>query len=210
MPVAWYNSETWEKETHYISAKKVFGIGEENNLLTEKVRHYQKKVGEEYDKQRQAIRSLFGDETGYLTTNEITSIENAWGGMPWLDILKAKKSKISSIRDENWKWMTLNSQTAANDEFWIKQFTNWLNDRVDKKDYSSAPQQWRNMIDDWEKLDPNDKSKRSLDTLFSKSVHVQTYAQYFFDADDERSKISTWDRLKNADISKKKSEKKSE
>jgi hypothetical protein len=67
------------------------------------------------------------------------------------------------------------------------------------------------LIDYWKKQDPNDKTKRTLDKLFEKTEHVQTYAKYFFDEPgDARAQISTWDKLKEADISKKKSEKTSE
>lgn len=215
MPVAWYNSETWEKETHYISARSVFG--ENNNLFTRKINYYQKKVGEEYSKQTQAIRSLFGDETGYLTTNEITSIENAWGGMSWLDILKAKKSKISSIRDENWKWMTLNPQTSSNNGFWIQEFSAWLDLMKDKQmTWTDNNGTWNEMINRW-----NNKGNKDAHTLQEKSEKLQAmfgavnnsakaYAQYFFDSDDVRYGITSWNDLKNADISKKKSGKKSE
>jgi hypothetical protein len=74
--------------------------------------------------------------------------------------------------------MTLNTDTSSNQGFWIKQFTDWLNKRVDANDYSGAPLEWKNMINDWKGMDA-DKSKRSLKTLFDKSNHANTYAKFF-------------------------------
>ncbi len=74
--------------------------------------------------------------------------------------------------------MTLNPATAKNDEFWINDFKQWLNDRVDRNDYSDAPQEWQKLINDWKNLD-SDKSKRTLKELFDRSKHANTYANYF-------------------------------
>jgi hypothetical protein len=74
--------------------------------------------------------------------------------------------------------MTLNRDTAGNQGFWIQEFTKWLNERVEKNDYTGAPQKWRDMINDWKSI-AADESKRDLKTLFDKPNHASTYAEFF-------------------------------
>ena len=196
MPVAWYNNETGVPETHYMSAGKVFGLNNKGSLIDEKINQYQWKVSEEYNKQNQVISSWFGDKTGYLSAEEVRTIENAGSNNTWLEILTAKKNVI--VKSEEWKWMTLNRDTAGNQGFWIQEFTKWLNERVEKNDYTGAPQKWRDMINDWKSI-AADESKRDLKTLFDKPNHASTYAEFFWYTSWS---YTNFDSIRNLDISK--------
>ena len=75
--------------------------------------------------------------------------------------------------------MVLNPNISG-DKFWIQEFTKWLNERAEKSDYSSAPSVWQDMINDWKKQDPNDKTKRDLQKLFgTNSRYATAYANFF-------------------------------
>ena len=87
----------------------------------------------------------------------------------------------------------------ALDQYWIWEFTNWLNERVDKNDYAWISQPWKKMIDDWKNIDP-DKSKRTLKTLFDKPNHANTYANFF---GYTSWNYANFDSIMNLDISKK-------
>lgn len=206
LPVAWYDKE-WAPTTHYISANKVFDIknGEPTSeLLNRTIEKYQLKVNDRYNEQNQIINSWFGDVAWYLSADEVSAIENvSW---KWIDLLKNKKDKILSIRNDekntDWKWMTLNPQTSSNNGFWIQEFTKWLewmkNQNVSWTSYDPV---WNNMISRWN--DDNNKDK-TLEKMFkgNKSREMQSvkaYADFF----ELWWNITTWEQLKNADISKK-------
>lgn len=201
LPVTTYD-KNWLPVNSAISANKVFGLGGEQNLIERKIDVYQGGLRDQYEEQREAVQNLFNDHvTWHLSDEEMRKIKtagNVWGGNNGMEILTLKKNSI--VKSPEWKWMTLNPTTASNNWFWITEFTDRLNKRVEKNDYSDAPSDWGSMIKAWGNID---KDKRNLETLFSKSEYVKTYAKYFFDEGDDRSKISTWEELKNADISKK-------
>lgn len=214
LPVAWYDKE-WVPTTHYISANKVFDIknGEPTSeLLNRAIAKYDWDIKEIYDKENEIINSwIVGDDTTWYLSQEekqkiTTARTNNTNGMAALNAMKDAIPKT-----DNWQWMTLNPQTAKNEWFWIEEFKLWLNDLVDRGDYTSMGAWWRELISDWERQDLSDKTKRSLDNLFNNNAkNIQTYAHHFFDSDDDRYSITSWEKLKNADISKNKSGKKSE
>ena len=65
--------------------------------------------------------------------------------------------------------------------FWITEFTDWLNERVEKDDYSTAPIDWQRMINSWKAQNPTDKTKRNLEQLFNErdKWYANTYAKFF-------------------------------
>ena len=139
--------------------------------------------------------------TDSLSSTDKAWIKNAWMGVTWwwYKILEAKRSYINnSIKSDKWKWMILNPN--ASDKFWIQQFKDWLNERVDKNDYGADPKEWRNMIDDWKNINPTDKSKRDLKILFDKPNHAKTYANFFGYTSWNYNKFSD---IMDLDISKK-------
>ena len=208
IPVAWYD-KNWLPETHYISAGTAFGIGEDKKwkwLIWQKINQYQGKVNEKYNEQTNIIRSWFDkDNAGYLSSDEETDLTNVMrvSGNDWWDGLKRVKDKINEIKNsdsnKNWKWMTLNPQTSSNNGLWISQFTSRLNDRVDRKDYSNAPEDWQRLIEAWGGID-SDKSKRTLKRLFDLPNHANTYANYF---GYTSWNYTNFDSIMNLDISKK-------
>ncbi len=197
MPVAGYDKEG-RPVTRYLNAGQVFGLWNKDSLLGEKINRYGRKIQDKYRESDDIVRSWFGDNTGSLSETEKHAIENAGIGKHWIEILEDKKAKIS--KTEEWKWMTLNPQTASNDGFWIEQFKNWLNN-VKENDLSKGSVR-QSMARTWQNWDEKD---RSLDKLFTRNLkYVQAYANYFFDEGDDRRNISEWSVLKNEDISKKK------
>ena len=151
--------------------------------------------------QEDNVRELWWlKKDGELSSRQQSDIISAWNTARGLDILTAKKEAIGKIKDEKWKWLTLNPQTSAGNWFWIQEFTKWLN-TVDKSTLSWEPA-WENMVSDRRALAPDEKKdQRTLENLFKGtrgSTHVQTYAK-FFGLDKS---IDTWSELKEADISK--------
>jgi len=149
--------------------------------------------------QQEAVNKLWWiwDNEKSLTPTQQNSISAAWSTSTWIGILNAKKIEINKIKTEEWRWMTLNPQTASNDGFWINQFTNWLN-TVDINALSGEKERgWQRMVNDRRNLS-NKKEERSLENLFNKTTdHVKEYAKYFWLGDN----ISSWADLKDADIS---------
>ena len=133
----------------YLSAKKIFDTSTgRSELLERKFNSWQEKIDQLYSEQDSAIRSLFGDDTGYLSATEKNSITNAWYGLYWIEILKAKKNAIK--KSDEWKWMKLNPQTASNDGFWIKQFEEWLkNPKTQTITWTNYDRVWEDMINRW-------------------------------------------------------------
>lgn len=199
MPVAWYDKE-WVSQTQYVSAGKVFGLKGEKSLIESKIDRHQKKVNEEYSRQSKIINSWFWNKTGYLSADEMQKIENAWASASGFKILTDKKDVIMNMRTEDWKWMTLNPDTASNNEFWIQEFTKSLErmkgQTVAWTKYATV---WKDMIDRW-----NDSSKtdKTLEKLFKENKSqeaksVEAYADLF----GLSLSSNTWEQLKNADIS---------
>ena len=209
VPVAWYDKEG-APTTRYMWARNVFDISTwESELLNQKIEQYKWKVDDVYRDQNKIIESWFGEnKTNILKSEDKRSIESAWINTTGLGILTAKRNEIRRLgnRAENdgwlpsgyWYGMILNQN--ASDPFWIQQFTEWLNDRVEEKDYRAASQDWQKMIKDWEWINPTDKSKRDLKTLFDKQNNAKTYANFFG--------YTSWnyvdfESIKDLDISKK-------
>ena len=197
VPVAWYDKD-WKPETHRISAKKTFGIGW-RSLLEEKINYNQRKVDEVSNEHNQIISSWFGDGTTYLSSTETGNIEIKMRLNTWDGLLNTKKY-IDTIRDVNWKWMTLNPATSSNNGFWIQEFSKWLEWMKDKKvSWTNNDTVWNSMIKRWN--DDNNKNNRTLENMFKKdeSNNVKAYADFF----GLNLSSNTWEQLKNADISKK-------
>lgn len=201
MPVAWYDKE-WVPQTQYVSAGKVFGLNGESSLIESKINWRQKKVNEKYSEQSKIINSWFWNKTGYLSADEIQKIETAWTSALGLSILEAKRDIIAQqIKSEDWKWMTLNPETASNQGFWIQEFTKWLEWMKDKKvTWTKYDTEWNEMINRWNDSGNTDKTLEKMFKLNGReNQHVKAYADLF------RLSLSsnTWEQLKNADISKK-------
>ena len=69
--------------------------------------------------------------------------------------------------------MTLNPTTSYNNDFWLKNFTNWLN----KTDISNMEKTKKKIVDTWR--GEKDESKRDLRKLFNIPEYATTYANYF-------------------------------
>ena len=172
VPVASYDKE-WAKLTRYISAGWI------SEAFSRKLGQYTWVVNERNSEDEKKIRKLFGDDTWYLTDDEMRKIKNAGIGKSGLETLTAKKNAI--VKSDEWKWMTLNLNSASNNWFWITEFTDWLNERVEKDDYSTAPIDWQRMINSWKAQNPTDKTKRNLEQLFNErdKWYANTYAKFF-------------------------------
>jgi len=198
VPVAWYDKD-WKPETHRISAKKTFGIGW-RSLLEEKINYNQRKVDEVNNEHNQIISSWFGDGATYLSSTETGNIETKMRLNTWDGLLNTKEY-IDTIRDVNWKWMTLNPATSSNNGFWIQEFSKWLEWMKDKTVFwTNNNTVWKNMISRWN--NPNNKDDRTLEKMFkngNETQNVEAYAEFF----ELWWNITTWEQLKNADISKK-------
>ena len=147
----------------------------------------------------QIISSRFGDGTTYLSSTETGNIETKMRLNTWDGLLNTKKY-IDTIRDVNWKWMTLNPATSSNNGFWIQEFSKWLEWMKDKKvSWTNNDTVWNSMIKRWN--DDNNKNNRTLENMFKKdeSNNVKAYADFF----GLNLSSNTWEQLKNADISKK-------
>ncbi len=200
IPITW-RDENWEPKTGHISFKKALTIPEQK-LIREQTKFEEKRRTQSDE----IVESFFG-ETNTLTQSQEGKIERAWQGKNGWQALLDKLDAIKQVRTERknkkW-WMVLNPKSSY--WFWREQFTDWLNERVDKKDTNYIPQtpQWivrKNMITEWEKLN-QDKDKRKLEDLFNKRQNfVQAYVEFFLDSGDARRSIRTrWDLI-NLDIS---------
>lgn len=199
MPVEWYDKNGVER-TRYVNAGKVFGLWGESSVLSEYMRNVQGEVDQVYNEQSAIVSWWFGDNVWYLSANEVTIIEDKMkgnDGMTPIQKLEDTRSYIQTIRAENWKWMTLNPQTAKNDWLWIKQFGKWLTDSKDTQIKGTKYNDiWKNMIDWW---NTGNNKEQGLDGLFAhdETNYVRAYADFF----GLRS-ITKWKDLKDRDISK--------
>ena len=220
VPIAWYDKE-WVPTTHGLSIGQVFGVWSKkwDSLIAHWIRRVEWKIMDKYREQNQVISWWFNDneDIWYLNASEQRIIEQKIGDKNtlWWNRLKNTLKEIKSIRDKednkDWKWMTLNGLSDSS-KFWRRNFENWLTQMVDDNQKvvgSENDPGWNSMITWWK----DHKENRSLENMFKSTIGssaVSAYAKFFFDADDERSQISDWTHLQNADISKKKSEEKSE
>ena len=147
------------------------------------------------------MKKLWLNNDNLLTQSQKSAISAAWSGSKWLAVLEAKRDYIKNennkVISEKWKWMILNPN--ALDQYWIWEFTAWL-DNVNANDLLDSPYPWKTMKDTWQKMRDN----KSLEELFQDKTNgskfVEAYAK-FFGLDN----VNTWNELKEADISKKKS-----
>lgn len=189
IPVTWYDKQ-WVPTTKYMSAKSAF------NLPNEAISRRQGKIDEKNrSQQSEVIDSLFKNEN-FLSEWQKNQIISAKAGKTWMNALEAQRTAIRKIRDDKnnktWKSMTLNKQ---NDNFWIKQFEEWLNVESDKDNVSESSRKL--LLGDWKNL----WEDKSIEKLFKKNEqrNVKTYVD-FFGLDKN---ITSWWELQNADISKK-------
>lgn len=189
IPVTWYDKQ-WVPTTKYMSAKSAF------NLPNKAISRRQGKFDEKNrSQQSEVIDSLFKNEN-FLSEWQKNQIISAKAGKTWMNALEAQRTAIRKIRDDKnnktWKSMTLNKQ---NDNFWIKQFEEWLNVESDKDNVSESSRKL--LLGDWKNL----WEDKSIEKLFKKNEqrNVKTYVD-FFGLDKN---ITSWWELQNADISKK-------
>ena len=196
VPMPWYDKQ-WVATTRAVSLKWL------KSLPQDKLGFETRRKEMVTSKQVDSIMEkwwLSGENS--LTESQKAAITAAWtNGEMWLWILQAKLDYINNesnkIKSDKWKWMILDPN--ALDQYWIWEFTNWLNERVDKNDYAWISQPWKKMIDDWKNIDP-DKSKRTLKTLFDKPNHANTYANFF---GYTSWNYANFDSIMNLDISEK-------
>ena len=208
MPVAGYDKE-WKRTTRYLSVGKVFGLGRNENLLESKIWHSQKKVQNEYNRQNAILDSWFGNETWYLSVDQVSAIETAMttgnDAQVW-NRLEKTKAEINKLKQwaEKWQWfgMTLSRATAKNDGFWLKQFGQRLTKMEKQPPVTGTNEKaWNGMIGDWNSSEIREKNiEEKLEKIFDNHQdRVRAYAEFFGLGSD----IDTWQKLKNADISKK-------
>ena len=192
IPVAWYDNDG-VKTTHYLSAGSALQIG------TKKIEGYKRRVDDIYQNQESIIRGWFGNDTWYLSPEEMKKITNARNGTPSIRQLTAMKNAIA--KSEKWKWMTLNPQTSSNNGFWINEFSAWL-ERMKNQPVTwiGDDSVWSNMINRWNE---GKNREQGLEQMFKSNKSreqnsVKAYAKFF-----GLWNITTWEQLKNADISKK-------
>lgn len=206
MPVAWWDEKTWERKMRYLSAGKVFWFwsSSNTNLLESKVWYYQNKTQDEYNKQNAIFDSWFGNESWYLSVDQVNAIETAMttGNQVW-DRLGKAKVEIDKMKqeDKEWTWfgMTLSRDTAKNDGFWINQFGNRLTAMKGKPVTGTRYNDvWDKMIRDWNSSQITDIEKKLEEIFKGHEDRIKAYADFF-----GLWNITTWEELKKADISKK-------
>jgi hypothetical protein len=98
--------------------------------------------------------------------------------------------------------MTLSRATAKNDGFWLKQFGQRLTKMEKQPPVTGTNEKaWNGMIGDWNSSEIREKNiEEKLEKIFDNHQdRVRAYAEFFGLGSD----IDTWQKLKNADISKK-------
>ena len=206
MPVTSYD-ENGNPKTSYISA------GSAKWLLWKKIDQYQWMVDDKYTEQTNIIRSWINWEGNIkaLKHEDKRRIEAmVLPGMTWLTRLTTLFDWIveAGNRSEDKWWlksgrrydMTLNPDSG--DGWWKTQFEWWLKYMNGKEwdiTWDNATV-WQNMVKWWNA----NESDRTLEKMFKENrswqtASVKAYAKLFKLWDD----IDTWDKLKNADISKK-------
>lgn len=172
IPVSWYD-EAWNRITNHMSIKSALSLPEEK--LTRETRKYESQTA---DQTTEITKVFFGDDG--LSATDKRNIKMAWRRQTWWQKLEAKTQVIEDIRKNNKnnsrKWLVLNPNYS--DPFWRDEFTFWLNEREENKDYSRFDYKWKKMVEDRIGLN-SDKTKRSLEDLFNKPNNAQTYANHF-------------------------------
>lgn len=192
IPVAWYDNDG-VKTTHYLSAGSALQIG------TKKIEGYKRRVDDIYQNQESIIRGWFGNDTWYLSPEEMKKITNARNGTPSIWQLTEMKNAIA--KNEKWKWMTLNPQTSSNNGFWINEFSAWLEWMKYKNvTWTKYNTEWNEMISRWNNSENTDKTlEKMFKSKGKENQHVKAYADFF----GLNLSSNTWEELKKADISKK-------
>ena len=187
VPVAWYDKD-WVEKTSYLTWDWLKSIPEKKvNFVQSGVDRYTSSQVDE------VMENLWLRDKNLLTNIQKTEIQQAWSGKSGLAVLEAKRDYINGIKTEGWRKMVLNPD--ASDEFWIWEFTNWLNGT---KPTEVSDTDWSAMLSDWQS-EP-DKTKRDLKELFNNTKYATKYANFF---GYTSWTYSNFDSIKNLDISKK-------
>ena len=205
VPVAWYDKDGVPTENS-MSIGQIFGVWDKKwqSLISEKINRVQWKIKDKYNEQNAIIDSLIGNDTWYLDysaqRNIQKRIEETTIEPKWWDRLRNTLQEIKVIRDEKWKWMTLNGLSESS-RFWIQEFEKRLTKMGDESPiYGSGDDKaWNDMIKWWK---DNKDNNRSLQNMFDKlwAPALSAYAKFF----ELSWNISTWNDLMNKDISSKK------
>lgn len=200
VPVPWYDSQ-WVETTRFIGASDFLGLKKgETPLFAQVVNEYSnKKIKKEKNRQEDIINSWIGKKTGRLSGDEESKIGSIISAGSWLSSLTSVKQAIDNMKTDEWKWMTLNKDTASNQGFWIKQFENWLEKSKDQRiSWTWNDDAWNEMIRRWNE---GDNKNQGLEQMFkqNEAKNVEAYAKFF----GLSLSSNTWEELKKADISKK-------
>lgn len=159
-----------------------------NKWIQNKKQEYADRSAKEMDEVMR-MRWIISDDM--LTEEQKTWIRQAWWvSAKWMTELKAMKNYIKD-KKITWKWLKLNPK--APDPFWREEFESWL-ERAKDTTITDVP--WKNMVSWWN--DPANRKTRTLEELFRKvGWSAKAYAEFFW----LWEKITTWDQLKDLDIS---------
>lgn len=197
VPVAGYDSTTWDKKTRFMSLGSTLWVGDHDSIAKQRVVNKNTEYKNESSKDLTSIMNMWWMGNGNsLTPEQKTGIESAWFNDLGMQSLNKKRSYIQGIKTEWWKWMNLNP--SLSDWFWIKQFEDWL----EKSDWHMTAANdgvWNDMVVRWNKEE--NKKSRSLQKMFDRVTWAaETYANFFG--------YTTWEYkgfkdIMNLDISKK-------
>ncbi len=173
IPVVWYDNQ-WVPKPSSISIWGLASLPKDymNKNVKQKVETYSA------NQEDAIMKKLWFEDKNILTETHKTDIRHILSQQKdWYDILWEANEYIGKIKTPEWRWMKLNPNTS--DKFWIQQFTDWLNKRVEEGDYINFKPEWMKMIEDWKSLNQKEPTKRTLEDLFDKPDHANTYAKYF-------------------------------
>ena len=188
VPVAWYDSKTWQKTTHYISAWGALWLWDNKGMLSSGVDVLSRKIDKRvYEQAADLERAFWWD-----ASLDWTSIKRAWVGKNWKNALLAYKEEINKYKTEKWSGLTLNTNNE-----WRKLFEDWLDELKDKdpeaKTFDKDRTVWQWMIKYWE------QDGHTLEWMFDgNKERIRAYANFF-----ELGDVKDWVTLKKMDISKK-------
>ncbi len=200
VPVPWYDKDGVEK-MRYIGAGKIFDVTTwKSELLDKAMSNLQNNAKKEYQRQEDVINSWMGTNNGRLSVDEENKIKSAMTtGTVW-DRLKNVKVEIDKIKDENGKWMILNSKSSSNNGLWMNHFGKWLTamngQQVSGTNYNTD---WNDMIIAWNFSKTTDIEKKLKEIFEGHRDRVRAYADFF----GLKLTLYDWEHLKSADISKK-------
>lgn len=163
-----------------------------NKWIQAKKQEYTKRSADEMDEVMR-MRWIISDDM--LTEKQKTWIRQAWWvSTTWMRELQAMKSYIKDKKNKiTWKWLKLNPK--APDPFWRQEFEGWLERASNANDFGNNSV-LREMVRWWN--DPANRATRTLEELFRKvGWSAKAYAEFFWLWEN----ITTWDQLKDLDIS---------